>query len=46
MNNRAGEFRKTQNWIGPSGCTLNNARFILPSVPDMEKALEDLEGLF
>jgi len=29
-----GEFRRSQNWIGPPGCTLNNARFI-PPPPDM-----------
>lgn len=41
-----GEFRTSQNWIGPAGCTLNNATFIPPTVPDMEKALGDLEGYF
>ena len=45
-NRNPGAFRKTQNWIGPSGCTLNNARFVPPTVPDMEKALEDLEDFF
>ncbi len=29
-----GEFRKSQNWIGPAGCTLRNATYIPPS-PDM-----------
>ena len=38
-----GEFRTTQNWIGPAGCTPGNATFIPPSVPDMQKALGDLE---
>ena len=38
-----GEFRKTQNWIGPQGCTLNDATFIPPSVPEMHKALCELE---
>lgn len=28
-----GQFRKTQNWIGPAGCTLQNARYI-PPPPD------------
>lgn len=41
-----GEFRASQNWIGPAGCTLNNATFIPPTVPDMEKALGDLESYF
>lgn len=38
-----GEFRKSQNWIGPAGCTLSNATFVPPSVPDMMQALGDLE---
>ncbi len=25
-----GEFRKTQNWIGPPGCTLENATYVPP----------------
>jgi len=28
-----GQFRKTQNWIGPAGCTLQNATFV-PPPPD------------
>lgn len=27
-----GEFRRSQNWIGPPGCTLNNASFVPPPV--------------
>lgn len=38
-----GEFRKTQNWIGPNGSTLMNATFVPPPVPDMVEALSDLE---
>lgn len=38
-----GEFRKTQNWIGPKGCTLKNASFVPPSVPDMNIAMGELE---
>ncbi|MGB2706203.1 MAG: Fic family protein [Candidatus Omnitrophota bacterium] len=38
-----GEFRKTQNWIGPKGCTLNNARFIPPPPHEMIQALGELE---
>lgn len=45
-NRNPGEFRKTQNWIGPVGCTFANARFVPPVVPDMEKALENLENFF
>jgi len=38
-----GEFRKTQNWIGSRGCTLNNARFIPPPPHEMIQALGELE---
>lgn len=38
-----GEFRRSQNWIGPRGCTLKDARFIPPNVTDMTEALSDLE---
>lgn len=36
-----GEFRRTQNWIG--GTNLENARYVPPSVSDMDKALSNLE---
>lgn len=43
-SNRApGEFRTTQNWIGPDGCSLANATFVPPPVPEMQVALGDLE---
>ena len=38
-----GEFRRLQNWIGPSGSTLKNARYIPPNVDDMTAAMSDLE---
>lgn len=38
-----GEFRKTQNWIGPPGCTLNSAAFVPPPVPEMVTAIGQLE---
>lgn len=38
-----GEFRTTQNWIGAPGCTLREATFVPPSVPDMNEAMGDLE---
>lgn len=41
-----GEFRKTQNWIGPAGCALNDATFVPPSVPNMMQSLYDLEEFF
>lgn len=45
-NRNPGEFRTSQNWIGPAGCTLSNATFIPPTVPNMNIALEDLELFF
>lgn len=41
-----GEFRNTQNWIGPAGCTLKNASYVPPTVPNMNTALGDLEIFF
>lgn len=38
-----GEFRKSQNWIGYAGCTLNTASFIPPAPEEMEHSLSDLE---
>lgn len=38
-----GEFRTSQNWIGPAGCTLSTATFVPPPVPEMRTALGDLE---
>jgi len=38
-----GEFRHKQNWIGRPGCTLNEADFVPPPVPEMHAALDALE---
>lgn len=38
-----GEFRRSQNWIGPAGCTLNDASFVPPPVEEMKETLGDLE---
>ena len=42
-NKNPGEFRKSQNWIGPQGCTLETATFIPPTVEDMETSMAELE---
>lgn len=39
-----GEFRRSQNWIGPQGCTLATATYVPPPVPEMTSALGDLEN--
>jgi len=38
-----GEFRRSQNWIGPPGCTLNSATFVPPPVAEMRQALGAFE---
>lgn len=38
-----GEFRRSQNWIGPQGCTLTTARFVPPAPDDMKTALAEWE---
>ena len=38
-----GEFRRSQNWIGRPGCTLNEAEFVPPPVAEMNEALDAFE---
>ena len=38
-----GEFRRSQNWIGPPGSSLANATYVPPPVDEMNKALNDWE---
>jgi Fic family protein len=38
-----GEFRRSQNWIGPRGCTLSEALFIPPPHDEAVKGLGNLE---
>jgi len=38
-----GEFRRSQNWIGPPGCDLANATFIPPPPDEMVIAMGELE---
>ena len=38
-----GEFRTSQNWIGATGSSLKNARYIPPNPEDMINAMSDLE---
>ena len=38
-----GEFRTSQNWIGPEGGTLATARFVPPPPHEMDQALDNLE---
>jgi Fic family protein len=38
-----GEFRHSQNWIGRPGCSLNEAEYVPPPVPEMIESLGALE---
>lgn len=38
-----GEFRTSQNWIGPQGCSIATASFVPPPITEMHQALNDLE---
>jgi len=39
-----GEFRRSQNWIGPAGSTINSATLVPPPVDEMHIALAELEN--
>lgn len=41
-----GEFRTTQNWIGPPGSSLNDATYVPPPVNEMNELLNQLEKFF
>lgn len=38
-----GEFRRSQNWIGTPGCTLNTAKFVPPSMDHLMDCLGEFE---
>ena len=38
-----GEFRRSQNWIGPAGCTLNDASYVPPPPDELMSCLDALE---
>ena len=38
-----GEFRRSQNWIGPPGSTINSATYVPPPVEEMYTTLNQLE---
>lgn len=43
VNLTPGKFRKSQNWIGPAGSTIETATYVPPPVDEMQNALHDLE---
>jgi len=38
-----GEFRRTQNWVGPAGCQLKDASFVPPPPEELANVLGQLE---
>jgi len=38
-----GEFRRSQNWIGPPGCLLNDATYVPPPLEEMRTCLDAFE---
>jgi Fic family protein len=38
-----GQFRRSQNYIGPPGATIQDATYVPPPVPEMKRRLDDLE---
>ena len=43
-NTRPGEFRSSQIWKGPPGCTLEQAIFVPPPVDEMYECLNQMES--
>jgi Fic family protein len=41
-----GELRRIQNWIGPTGCSLDEATYVPPPIPEMQNALDAWERYF
>ena len=38
-----GDFRRSQNWIGPPGCSLNEASYVPPPADELTACLDALE---
>jgi Fic family protein len=43
-NKAPGDYRKIPNWIGPTGCTIEQARFVPTSADKLPKAMDDWES--
>ena len=41
-----GQIRTSQNWIGPQGCTINEAAFVPPPPSEVPRCLSDLEKFY
>lgn len=42
-NKAPGEYRRIQNWLGPEGCSLEQARFVPPSADTLDDRMSALE---
>lgn len=45
-NKSPGEFRRTQNWIGPAGCSLKEATYVPPPPHLIMEVMGDLEKYY
>lgn len=43
QNKAPGEYRRIPNWIGPSGCDMDNARYVPPGVDTLQDAMSAWE---
>lgn len=43
-NKDPGEYRRIPNWIGPQGCTLDQARFVPPGADQIDRAMAHWEN--
>ncbi|MGE8135644.1 Fic family protein [Novosphingobium subterraneum] len=43
-NKDPGEYRRIPNWIGPEGCTIEQARFVPPGADCLDGAMADWEA--
>lgn len=41
-----GEIRRSQNWVGPPGCSVQDATYVPPPVEEMKNALGEWEKYF
>jgi len=39
-----GEYRRIPNWIGPNGCTIEQARFVPPGADEIDTAMSNWEA--
>lgn len=39
-----GEYRRIPNWIGPEGCTIDQARFVPPSADEIDESMAKWEA--